>query len=248
MLAEIATAEAAAAEARERAKAARARAQELRRKAAEADAADATPEKADSEKTDSATATEDDIVDGDIVDGDEPSDLPTPRRGLRGLWGWKGLVIAAAALIACGSIALTTVMVLAHREEVRSERMAATYSETAEDLALTLMAMDYTRAQDNVQEIIDVTTGKLREQWQGEADNIVHNMEEAKVVTKAAVIDSAVESMDANQAVVLLAIRTQRTSADEAADPNQPLPTLWRLALTLVHEGGQIKVSNLEYV
>lgn len=243
MLAEIATAEAAAAEARERAKAARARAQELRRKAAEADAADKAPVTAASE-----TATEDDIVDGDIVDGDEPSDLPTPRRGLRGLWGWKGLVIAAAALIACGSIALTTVMVLAHREEVRSERMAATYSETAEDLALTLMAMDYTRAQDNVQEIIDVTTGKLREQWQGEADNIVHNMEEAKVVTKAAVIDSAVESMDANQAVVLLAIRTQRTSADEAADPNQPLPTLWRLALTLVHEGGQIKVSNLEYV
>lgn len=224
VLAEIAAAETAAAKARERATAARARAQELRRLA---------EQPVEPEPTD--------------IDVDDPSDLTVPRQGVRGRLGWKGLVIAAALLVTVGSVALTTIMVLAHRQDVRDQLLASQYVDAAEQAATALMGIDFTTAQDDMQQILDVTTGDLRNNYQSEAETIVSNMESTKVVTQVAITDSAVESMDSNMAVVLLAVRTQRTAADAPPDPNQ-VPMLWRLALTLVHEGGQIKVSNLEYL
>lgn len=239
-LAELVAAETAAVEARERATAARARALELRRKATAEMTVELAPE-----------PVTDDTRDVEVDDADEAenaSGSSAPRTGIRALLNWKGLVIATALLLACAAVALSTIMVISYRGKVADERLAAEYSEAARGAATAFMAIDYTTARDDLQNILDVTTGGLREQYEGQSDSIISSMEESQVVTQVSVTDVAVESMDANTAVVLLSIRTQRTTGQNATPPEGQLPTLWRLALTMVHEGDQIKVSNMEYL
>lgn len=236
ILADLAAAEAAAEAARERAQAARARAQTLR--------LEATSRAAETAVTDDADA---DDADADDSAADDPSEV-SPRRRLRGLASWKSVVVLVAILIVGASIALTTVMLRTDRTEVVDRQGAADYLAAAASGATTLMSISHDSARDDVQHILDISTGDLHAQYQDTADDLIKQLTESNVVTKVSVTETAIESMDANSAVVLVAARTQRTTPETTGSLAEQQPTLWRLALTMVHEGDQIKVSKLEFL
>ncbi|WP_144418333.1 hypothetical protein [Mycobacterium sp. EPa45] len=245
-------AEAAAAAAEERAEAARARANELRRKL-EASRAEtsAVPE------TETATAGTDEpeasepagaAEDGEDAEADATEDatadvVPAKPKKKRS-WA-KILVAAAAILVIIGLLSGTGYMVWKHRDAETQRHRTAEFAAAARQGVVNLMSMDFNQAKESVQRVIDDSTGKFKSNFQDGADDLIKAMTDAKVVTKVTVNDAAVETMDKDSAVVLVAATSQRTGPDAPKEDQQP--RVWRVVISLQREGDQLKVSDVEF-
>jgi len=264
-LAEEAEAEAAEAEAIATAVRARARALKLRRQAeaaeatatngraavaeepatedpdatAEVDAPDVTKSETDTTVDDASSAAEAD----DTVDAAEAEPAAKPRRWTTG----RILKIAAAsvaAMVACALITLSVLMVRHHRDVVRDQQRNAEYSAAARQSVVTMMSLDFNKAKEDVQRIIDNSTGQFKDDFQNNAPDFIKVAEDSKVVTDVTVNATAVESMTDNTATVLVSATSRVTnSAGAKQDPRS-----WRLTVDLKRDGGQLKMSKVEFV
>ncbi|MDT5231789.1 MAG: Mce-associated rane protein [Mycobacterium sp.] len=264
-LAEEAEAEAAEAEAIATAVRARARALKLRRQAeaaeatatngraavaeepatedpdatAEVDAPDVTKSETDTTVDDAASAAEAD----DTVDAAEAEPAAKPRRWTTG----RILKIAAAsvaAIVACALITLSVLMVRHHRDVVRDQQRNAEYAAAARQSVVTMMSLDFNKAKEDVQRIIDNSTGQFKDDFQNNAPDFIKVAQDSKVVTDVTVNATAVESMTDNTATVLVSATSRVTnSAGAKQDPRS-----WRLTVDLKRDGGQLKMSKVEFV
>jgi len=262
-LAEEAEAEAAEAEAIAAAVRARARALKLRRQAeaaeatngraavveesatedseatAEVEAANVTKSETDTAADDTATAAEAD----DTVDAPEAEPAEKQRRWTSG----RILKIAAASvagIVTCALITLSVLMVQHHRGVVRDQQRNAEYSAAARQSIVTMMSLDFNKAKEDVQRIIDNSTGQFKDDFQNNAPDFIKVAEDSKVVTDVTVNATAVESMTDNTATVLVSATSRVTnSAGAKQDPRS-----WRLSVDLKRDGGQIKMAKVEFV
>jgi Mce-associated membrane protein len=247
-LAEEAEAEAAEADAIAAAARARARAIRLRRQAKSAGDAsaevqistsDVEPEVIDVETdADKATAgTEEDV--------EEPGDEPV-REGRRFSLRRVLKVVAAFVAVACTAalITLSVLMVINHRHQAAEQQRRAEYAAAGRQSAVTLMSLDFNKAKDDVQRIIDNSTGTFRDDFKNQAEDFVKVAQDSKVITEVAVNAVAVESMTNDKAVVLVSATSHVTNAAGAKQE----PRSWRLSVDLQRDGGQIKMSKVEFV
>ena len=228
-LAREAEAQALAAEAR--ADAARARAAELRRELDATDVADATA------PTDAAA----DVAVTDIPLAASPP--PPPPAGLL-----RTVAVAVTTLLTAGLLGATGYMVWQHQKAAELRRSAAEFTAAARQDVINLMSMDYTRAQESVQRVLDNSTGKFRANFDETADEFVKALQDEKIVTTATINDAAVEldSMTDESAVVMVSATSRREGRQ--APKEQQQPQVWRVVLTLEREGDQIKMSGVEFV
>ncbi len=220
-------ADAAAAEAEARAEAARARANELRRKL-EAASADDGDEVAD-------TAVDD-------VDIDEVA--PATKRRLR-LPGVKAVAAGLVILVIAGLLSVTGWMLWEHRRAADERHHTAEYAAAARQGVVNLMSMDYTQAKESVQRIIDDSIGKFKNNFQDTSQDLIKALQDSKMITKVTVNDTAVEAMDDETATVLVAATSHREGPNAPKEDQQP--RVWRMVVTLQRDGGQIKVSDVEF-
>jgi Mce-associated membrane protein len=255
-LAEEAEAEAAEADAIAAAARARARAIRLRRQAhaadaqveAKADVADAEvePEVTDAvaepvELTEAGVASA--YIDGDVAE--EPEDEPVRKRRR---WRVGGIlkVLAATVAIACTAalITLSVLMVIDHRDQASEQQRRAEFAAAARQSVVTLMSLDFNKAKDDVQRIIDNSTGAFKDDFKNQAEDFTKVAQESKVITEVTVNATAVESMTDDSAVVLVSA-TSRVTNDAGAKQE---PRAWRLSVDLQREGDQIKMAKVEFV
>ncbi len=247
-LAEEAEAEAAEAEALAAAARARARAIRLRRQAETTEPAiptgatgTETDTDADSAEVDAVDTTE---VDAEI-DAEPVAEQVSAAKGRRFRRpGWTTVAAGIAVLCTCALLAASAYMTWHHRQAVGEQQRAAEFAAAARQIVVTLMSIDSTKAKDDVQRIIDSSTGQFRDDFQSAADDFIKVSQDAKVSTKATVQGAAVESMTDDSAVVLVAARSTVTNAAGANEE----PRSWRLSVNLARDGGQIKMSSLEFV
>ncbi len=258
-LAEEAEAEAAEAEAIAAAARARARAVRLRRQAetVEADASDtadvedATETATDLDEVDTVDEVEDtvDEVEDSEDDGDVAVEAPeeTPARRRR-RWlprpSWKRVAAGVAILCTCALLAASGYMVWQHRQSAQEQQRSAEYAAAGRQSVVTLMSLDFNKAQEDVQRIIDNSTGQFKTDFENQAADFVKVAQESKVITDVTVNATAVESMTDNSAVVLVAATSRVTNSAGA----QQEPRSWRLSVNLERDGGQIKMSKVEFV
>ena len=215
-LADLAEAEAVAAE--EVAAAARARALELR-----GATATATDQASESEPDDAANATR-------------------PRR-------WRrprlATVLASIAMVVtCALVAASGYLLWHHHRVGEEQQRRAEFAAAARQAVVTLMSIDGAKAEEDVQRIIDSSTGQFRDDFQSSAKEFVDVAKESKSVTTASVKASAVESMSGDSAVVLV---TAATTISNTAGANQQ-PRTWRISVDVVRDGGQIKMAKVDFV
>ena len=222
-LAREAEAEALAAEAR--ADAAHARAAELRRQLDATDVAD--------EPASDIPAT--------------PAPLPSPPAPPPGGL-LRTVTVAVTTLLTAGLLGATGYMVWQHQKAAELRRSAAEFTAAARQDVINLMSMDYTRAQESVQRVLDNSTGKFRANFDETADEFVKALQDEKIVTTATVNDAAVEldSMTDEFAVVMVSATSRREGRQ--APKEQQQPQVWRVLLTLERDGDQIKMSDVEFV
>jgi Mce-associated membrane protein len=106
------------------------------------------------------------------------------------------------------------------------------------------MTLDFNKAKEGVQRIIDDSTGSFSDDFRARADDFVKVVQDSKVVTEATVNATAVQSMTPDSAVVLVAATSRVTNSAGA----QKDPRAWRLSVTVTKDGGQIKMSKAEFV
>jgi len=228
-LAREAEAEALAAEAR--ADAARARAAELRRQLDATDVAD-------------VPASDIPATPQPMPPAPPPSPAPPPPPA--GLL--RTVTVAVTTLLTAGLLGATGYMVWQHQKAAELRRSAAEFTAAARQDVINLMSMDYTRAQESVQRVLDNSTGKFRANFDETADEFVKALQDEKIVTTATINDAAVEldSMTDESAVVMVSATSRREGRQ--APKEQQQPQVWRVLLTLERDGDQIKMSDVEFV
>ncbi len=272
-LVEEAEAEAAEAEAQAAAAHARARAARLRRealaleesaKAAEAAKDNDTVDPADDEEeaADEAAAaaeTVEYVIPEDLEDQEDQEDLedledledqedlakPLWRRWLR-LPSRSAIGKAAAILLICSFAALSGLMMWQHHKSTQRQQRAAAFVAGAKRGVINMTTMDFNRAKEDVQRLIDSSAGKFRDDFAQRADDFTASVQRSKVVTEGTVNAAALESMDEHSALVLVSATTRITNPAGAKD-QQP-PRAVRLKITVTEDGGQYKMSKVEFV
>ncbi|HPZ96388.1 MAG TPA: hypothetical protein PK871_15960 [Mycobacterium sp.] len=211
-------AEAEAASARARADAAAARAAELRRQIGAAD--DAAPDE-NATREESASRPESASV----------------RRGL---------AAAVTAVVVTALVSATALMLWAHRDAAAERRQVAEFAAAARQSVVNLMAIDYNTADDSVQRVLDGSIGRFRDNFAETSEDFVKALQEEKIITTATVNDAAVESISGDSAVVLVSATSRREGPKAPKDQQQP--RVWRVVLNLQRDGGQIKMTGVEFV
>lgn len=231
-LAEKAEAEATEAEALAAAARARARAIRLRQEA----------EAATESESDEAHPVPD--TGGDTPTVEAAADPAAPAQRVPGRQIARYTAVVLAVLATCALIAATVYMVVQHRDAAADRQEQAEYSAAARQAVISLMSLDHTNAQEDVNRIIENSTGQFREEFEGASKDFVEIAQQSKVVTDVSVNASAVQKMDGGTADVLVAAQSRVTNASGAKEQ----PRSWRLIVSLQREGDQIKMSKVEFV
>ena len=208
----------------------------------DAEDADAVAEPIDATEAADVSESEDSVED---AAGQQAPDEPIRNRRRRRL-GRILKVMAAAVAIAgtCALITLSVLMVIDHRHQAAEQQRRAEFAAAARQSVVTLMSLDFNKAKDDVQRIIDNSTGQFRDDFKNQMDDFIKVAQDSKVVTEVTVNAAAVESMTNDSADVLVSAASRVTNAAGAKQE----PRSWRLSVHLERDGGQLKMSKVEFV
>lgn len=262
--AEAAEAEALAAAARARARAARLRREALAQAETEAETAEEAPDADEDatvtgepeidDETDSVTdtaeatdadeaETEDEVSDETPEDAESGAKPARSRRRPR-LPSWSVAWKAAVILLICAFVAASGYMMWNRHQVNERKQHAANFIAGARQGVVNLTSMDFNKAKEDVQRVIDSSTGQFHDDFQARAKDFTTVVEQSKVVTQGTVNAAAVQSINGDAALVLVAATSHITNAAGAKDE----PRNWRLKVTVKNDGGQYKMSNVEFI
>lgn len=156
----------------------------------------------------------------------------------------KTVAAVAGSVVFAASLAGTGYMLWQHHIAVHNRRLAAEFSAAARQGITAFMSIDPAHAKEDVQRSIDASTGDQKNQLSVLSTLIVNKAEETKVGTKVTIEAVAVESLSDNSGVVLVAAKTDPIGPDNAKPP----PALFRLAVNMDRDGGQLKMSKVDFL
>lgn len=184
------------------------------------------------------------VADTEADETDEAG-AATKRRRLRiPRPGWKTVVASLVIVCTLVLLGLSGFMVWKHREAEQLRQQRAEYAAAARQSVVTLMSLDFNNAEEDVQRIIDNSTGQFKTDFETQAQDFVKVAQDSKVVTEVSVNSTAVDEMNDDTAEVLVAASSRVTNTAGANGE----PRTWRLAVSLQREDGQIKMSKVEFV
>jgi len=177
----------------------------------------------------------------------EAAAKPSRRERMRGAVRFPGLSTIAkvvAVLLILGFSGLSGYFVWEHHQATDREQKAAAFIAGAKKGVVNMTSLDFKKAKDDVQRVIDSSTGEFRDDFQQRAADFTKVVEQSKVVTEGTVNAAAIESMDGRTAQVLVSATSRVTNSAGAKDE----PRAWRLRVTVTEEDGQYKMSKVEFV
>ncbi|MGW6421494.1 hypothetical protein ACWF82_02370 [Nocardia sp. NPDC055053] len=162
---------------------------------------------------------------------------PTHRRRRR-------MLTAAATLVLISAVVASGYLTWHHQRTAGEADRIAEFAAAAEHGVVALTSLDFSHADQDVRRVLDLSTGAFRSDFEGRATDFTTVIEQSKVATAGRVTAAAVESMTGDTAVVLVAATSQVTNSAGA----QQEPRTWRLSVTVTRDGGQLKMSKVEFV
>lgn len=178
----------------------------------------------------------------------ETADVAQPARRWRRLRRPKWSTIAAclAIVISLAALAGSGYMIKEHRDAALRRQRAAEFAAAARQGVVTMTSLDFHDAKAGVQRILDNATGTFKDEFIKTSDDFIKTVEESKVVSQGTVQATAVDldTMTKDSAVVLVASTQEVTNAAGAKQD----PRTYRLIVTVARDGGQLKMSKIEFV
>jgi Mce-associated membrane protein len=180
------------------------------------------------------------------LSSDDAEKRPLRLQRLRRRPKWSTIAAAVAVLIIIAALSGSGYMVLDHRNAQRKRERVAEFAAGARQGVVTLTSLDFNHAKEGVQHILENSTGSFRDDFLKMADDFTKVVEQSKVVSQGSVQAAAVDldTMTDNSAVVLVASTSEVTNAAGAKQD----PRNYRLIVTVARDGGQLKISKVEFV
>jgi Mce-associated membrane protein len=176
-------------------------------------------------------------------EADDAEEAPFRRRRLRRP-GRKTWAVAAAIVVTCAALTGSGYLVWHHHQVVQERQRSAEYATAARTAIVAMMSIDANKARDDLQRFADQTTGQFKASVLMGAEDMLKALEQSKTVSKASVQAVAVQSMTEDSAVVLVAAKSERIKPDQTKTDTRS----WRVVVDVEREGGQLKISKVEYV
>jgi Mce-associated membrane protein len=149
-----------------------------------------------------------------------------------------------AALVIVASLVGSGIIVWLHHQASQQRERSERFDAAARQGIVALTSLNFNQAKEDVQHIIDNSTGSFRDDFQARADDFVKVVETSKVVAQGTVKASAVQSMSDDSAVVLVVAEEQITNSAGAKKD----PRVLRLSVTVARDGDQFKLAKVELV
>jgi hypothetical protein len=132
---------------------------------------------------------------------------------------------------------------------VRADRTAAAlpdwrpYIDAGETVALALTTIDYRTVDRDVQRVLDNATGIFYDNFKSRSAEFTQVVLDAKSTSTGTITESRLDSADAGQVRVFVAVNVTTTN-----DGRPPLPPRdWRMVITVQKVGEAYKASNVEF-
>ncbi|MBF6354164.1 hypothetical protein IU449_06350 [Nocardia higoensis] len=156
----------------------------------------------------------------------------------------RALVSAVAVAVIAVSGTVSGLLVHHHQQTVQANQRETEFAEAARQGVVALTSLDFRRAEQDVQRVLEHSTGAFRDDFESRSQDFTSVIQQSQVATAGTVNSAAVESMAEDSAVVLVAATSQVTNAAGA----QEEPRVWRLSVTVTRAGDTIKMSKVEFV
>jgi Mce-associated membrane protein len=184
----------------------------------------------------------------DAVEAQPGRSVRSPRRGVRARFirrpRWTAVAVVASMVLIGASAAAAGTVWWQHREAAQDRQRSAEFAAAARQGVVNLFSLNFNNANGDVQRLIDDTTDDFRKDLESGRDDFIAVVQDSKVVTTGTVKATAVQSMSPDSAVVLVSATSDVTnSAGAKRDPRT-----WRLGVTVTRDGGQLKMSKVEFV
>lgn len=171
---------------------------------------------------------------GDGSAGMGPSSKVSPPWRAR-----RGMIAALVALVA-----ITAFFGWRDVQVRRDEQLRASMVQAGRDGVLALTSIDHERVDDDVQRILDTSTGKFRDDFAQRAESFKDAARKAASKSVGTVVESGFESFDGDLGQVLVAMIVM--TSNRGAPEQQPKG--WRTRVSVIRDGGAFKVAAVEFI
>jgi Mce-associated membrane protein len=154
------------------------------------------------------------------------------------------VLIGVGILVTCTALAGGGYMVWQDRAIMHKRQLAPEFAAAARQGITALMSIDYRHAREDIQRIIDASTGDLKLQIEARSAGMAQQAEESKVTSRVSVEAVGVESVSDNSGVALVAAKTDVTDPDNTKRP----PMMWRISVKVERDGGELKMSGVDFL
>ncbi len=203
--------------------------------AADRDAADEVTRDEDADAEDAA-----DRDAADEVTRDEDAEAEDAKAGMSHvrLATILGLVAVVALAGLCGWLGFRAY----ESRKAADERNL--FLQVGRQAALNLTTIDFEHADEDVQRVLDSSTGTFYDDFQARAQPFKEVVKQAKSKSVGTIAEAGVESVTEDGAEVLVAV-TVKTSNAGAAEQE---PRAWRMRITVQKVDDEAKVANVRFV
>jgi Mce-associated membrane protein len=171
----------------------------------------------------------------DRADGAGPADVgPRPARRVL----IAGLAVLAALVGLNGVLGYRNYQ-SRHADQVRSEMV-----EAARQGAINLTTIDHERVDQDVQRILDSSTGSFRDDFAARAKPFSEAARRAQSKSVGTVTEAGLEEVSGDEGRVLVAMTVMTSNRGV---PEQQ-PQGWRMRVTVIRVDDEAKVSKVEFV
>ena len=176
--------------------------------------------------------------------GEDADPEPTPETYRSRVPAWRVGALAGVALLAGAGLTLTALMLWKHGQVAAERDRDRASVEAARNGVVALLSIDHTRAEEDVQRVLNLSAGRFREDFARDADDFVKTAIDSQAVTKGSVRVAALQSVRDDSGVVLVAASSKVTNASGAKEDTRP----WLMSVTVTRDGDIWKMSDVEFV
>ncbi|MFE7418867.1 hypothetical protein [Rhodococcus sp. NPDC057529] len=152
--------------------------------------------------------------------------------------------VAVLSVLALAFLAVSGYFGYTHRQAEQAAQQRSEILDAARQGVVNLTTMDFERADEGVQKVLDDSAGEFRDEFEARSTDLVAVMREARVKSVGEVRQAAIERQDGDSADVLVAVAQKVSNAGGAAEE----PRGQRMRVTVQLEDGTYKIVKAGFV
>ncbi|CQD17720.1 Mce protein [Mycolicibacterium farcinogenes] len=205
------------------------------------DSADAEPVEPTGTEESSQSAPDAAVVESEAENESTEADDSVPKPGGSRRSAFAGIV---GGVLVVALLALTGWLGYGYYQVHHEQQRRAMFVDTARAGATNLTSIDWEHAEDDVQRVLDISTGKFYDDFERRSKSFLEVVKQIKSKSVGTVTSSGLESYSNDKANVLVSVTVRSTNAGV---PEQK-PQVWRMVVTVQDIEGKSKVSNVEFI